>query len=139
MTRCRCDCPLKTPGLNKYGASIVLQTVAKPGVARYGLGVLLTAFLVSAIDRVILGMLVVPIKADPGISDSAMGVLPGISFAVSFTLMGLVAGWLTDRFSRKRIISIAMKPRHCNALAATSPEMPAPIIAIRISSIARTS
>ena len=79
-----------------------------PRVAWYGLGILLTAFLVSAVDRVILGMLVVPIKEDLGVSDSAMGVLLGISFALSFTIMGLVAGWLADRFSRRRIVSIAI-------------------------------
>ena len=79
-----------------------------PRVAWYGLGILLTSFLVSSVDRVILGMLVIPIKEDLGVSDSAMGVLLGISFAVSFTLMGLVAGWLSDRYSRRRIISIAI-------------------------------
>jgi hypothetical protein len=29
MTRCRCDCPLKTPGLDKYGASVVFRDVAE--------------------------------------------------------------------------------------------------------------
>jgi MFS family permease len=79
-----------------------------PGVAWYGLAILLMAFLVSAIDRVILGMLIIPIKADLGVSDSAMGALLGISFAVAFTLMGLLAGWLADRYSRRGIVSIAI-------------------------------
>ena len=79
-----------------------------PNVAWYGLAVLLSAFLVSAIDRVILGMLIIPIKADLGVSDAAMGALLGISFAVAFTLMGLVAGWLADRYSRRGIVSIAI-------------------------------
>lgn len=77
-------------------------------VGWYALLVLLTAFLFSAIDRVILGLLLVPIKRDLGLSDAAMGSLLGIAFAVAFTVVGLFAGWLADRYSRRAIVAIAV-------------------------------
>ena len=80
----------------------------KPAVAWYGVVVLLIAFLFSFVDRIILGLLVVPIKADLGVSDAAMGLLLGIAFAIFYTLMGLPIGWLADRFSRRGIIGIGI-------------------------------
>jgi MFS family permease len=80
----------------------------RPGVAWYAVFVLVLAFLFSFIDRIILGLLVVPIKADLGVSDAAMGLLLGIAFAIFYTLMGLPIGWLADRFSRRGIIAVGI-------------------------------
>ena len=80
----------------------------RPTVAWYGVVILLIAFLFSFVDRIILGLLVVPIKADLGVSDAAMGLLLGIAFAIFYTLMGLPIGWLADRFSRRGIIAIGI-------------------------------
>ncbi len=80
----------------------------RPGVAWYGVFVLLIAYLFSFVDRIILGLLVVPIQADLGVSDAAMGLLLGIAFAIFYTLMGLPIGWLADRFSRRGIIAIGI-------------------------------
>ncbi len=84
------------------------QPWPRPGVAWYGVIILLIAFLFSFVDRIILGLLVVPIKADLGVSDAAMGLLLGIAFAIFYTLMGLPIGWLADRFSRRGIIAIGI-------------------------------
>jgi len=80
----------------------------RPGVAWYTVGVLLAAFLFSSLDRVILGLLVIPIKADLGLSDAAMGTLMGIAFAAAFTVTGLLAGVLADRYSRRTIVAVAV-------------------------------
>jgi MFS family permease len=80
----------------------------RPAVAWYGVVILLIAFIFSFADRIILGLLVVPIKADLGVSDAAMGLLLGIAFAIFYTLMGLPIGWLADRFSRRSIIGIGI-------------------------------
>lgn len=80
----------------------------RPAVAWYGVFVLVLAFLFSFIDRIILGLLVVPIKADLGVSDAAMGLLLGIAFAIFYAVMGLPIGWLADRFSRRGIIAIGI-------------------------------
>ena len=80
----------------------------RPALGWYAVFVLLIAYLFSFVDRIILGFLVIPIKADLGVSDAAMGLLLGIAFAIFYTIMGLPIGWLADRFSRKRIIAIGV-------------------------------
>lgn len=57
------------------------------------------------IDRQILGLLVAPIRRDLGISDTQMGVLYGLAFAVFYTLIGLPIARVADRGSRRAIIA----------------------------------
>jgi MFS family permease len=71
----------------------------------YVVGVLLLAYISSFIDRQILSLLVKPIKASFGITDTQMGILMGLSFAVLYTLVGIPIGLMADRMNRKRIIS----------------------------------
>ena len=56
---------------------------------RYVLGVLVVTYTFNFIDRQILGILVEPIKRDLGVSDTAMGLLTGLAFAVFYTFMGI--------------------------------------------------
>jgi MFS family permease len=71
--------------------------------------VLLTiAYAISLLDRWILSLLVGPVKAHFGVSDTQMGLLMGFWFAVFYVTMGLPFGWLADRRDRRRIIAIAM-------------------------------
>jgi len=65
----------------------------------------LSAFYVLAIlDRVILSMMIGPIKADLGIHDFQVGLLIGLSFALTYVLCGIPFGLLADRYPRKWII-----------------------------------
>lgn len=73
--------------------------------AWYVLGILLLAYISSFIDRQILALLVKPIKASFGISDTQMGLLMGLSFALFYTLLGIPIGLMADRMSRKKIIA----------------------------------
>ena len=67
--------------------------------------VLLTlAYILSFVDRYILGLLIGPIKADLGLSDTQIGLLLGPAFAVFYVLMGLPLGWLADRARRTWIV-----------------------------------
>lgn len=77
----------------------------RPAIGWYAVFVLLIAYLFSFVDRIILGFLVIPIKADLGVSDTAMGLLLGVAFSIFYALMGLPIGWLADRFSRRGIIA----------------------------------
>jgi len=72
--------------------------------AWYVVGVLLIAYISSFIDRQILALLVKPIKASFGISDTQMGLLMGLSFALFYTLLGIPIGLMADRMNRKKII-----------------------------------
>ena len=54
----------------------------KPQVAWYAVAILLLAYTCSFIDRTILSLLVEPIKADLGLSDTEIGMLHGLAFAL---------------------------------------------------------
>ena len=83
-------------------------TMVRPAVAWYSVGVLLVAFVFSFIDRIILSLLVDPIKADLGVSDTAMGLLMGPAFAIFYVIMGIPIAYLADRRSRRLIIGVGI-------------------------------
>jgi MFS family permease len=70
--------------------------------------VLTLLFIYAQIDSGSITLLVGPIKQDIGASDTQMGLLLGLSFAAPFAILGLPAGYLVDRMSRRRIIGIGV-------------------------------
>lgn len=68
-------------------------------------GILMLAYVLSFVDRQILNLLVGPIKADLGISDTQMSLLMGLSFALFYTLCGIPLGRLADNANRKGLIA----------------------------------
>lgn len=74
----------------------------------YVLVLLFGVALLNMLDRQILGMLVVPIKAEFGVSDTAIGLLTGPSFALFYALAGIpIARW-ADRGVRRSIIALGL-------------------------------
>ncbi len=76
--------------------------------AWYMVILLTVAYVFSFVDRYILGLLVEPIKADLGLSDTQMGLLLGPAFAILYASAGLPLGWLADRYRRTRIVGIGV-------------------------------
>jgi MFS family permease len=73
----------------------------------YVLGVLTVVLMFSYVDRVALGVVLQAIKVDFGLSDTQLGFLGGIGFALFFSVMGLpIARW-ADRGNRVTIIALA--------------------------------
>ncbi|MXW44575.1 MAG: MFS transporter [Gammaproteobacteria bacterium] len=71
--------------------------------------VLLTiVYIFSFIDRFILGLLIQPIQADLGLTDTQIGLLLGPAFAIFYVLMGLPFGWLADRKRRTFIVAAGL-------------------------------
>jgi MFS family permease len=60
----------------------------------------------SFLDRGILALLVEPIKADLGISDTQMSLLLGAAFAAFYAVMGIPFGILADRVHRVGLMAI---------------------------------
>ncbi len=81
------------------------QDWPSPVLAWYVVGVLMIAFIFSFLDRLILALLVPPIMQDLKISNTAIGLLGGLYFALFYALMGLPLGRLADRSSRRLIVS----------------------------------
>ncbi|MDP2214121.1 MFS transporter [Phenylobacterium sp.] len=72
------------------------------------LGVLIVAYTFNFLDRQILGILAGPIKADLGLTDSQLGLMGGLAFALFYTGLGIPVAWLADRWSRTWIMTGAL-------------------------------
>jgi predicted MFS family arabinose efflux permease len=92
--------PHATPQPATFGAS--------PGYSRYVLALLFGAALFNLLDRNVFGMLIEPIKREFDVSDGAIGLLTGFSFALFYTAAGIpVARW-ADRGVRRSIIALGL-------------------------------
>ncbi len=78
------------------------------GYRRYVLGILLVVYTFNYLDRQILSILLEPIKHDLGLSDTALGFLTGIVFALFYATLGVPIAMLADRANRKKIIAISL-------------------------------
>ncbi len=78
------------------------------GYRRYALGLLLVVFLVNYIDRQILAILLPAIKADLDLSDTQLGFLTGLAFAIFYATMGIPLGRIADRWNRRNLIVICL-------------------------------
>jgi MFS family permease len=74
----------------------------------YALGLLLVIYVFNFVDRSILSILLQPIKAEFQPSDTALGLLSGIAFAVIYSTLGIPIALWADRGSRKTIVSLAL-------------------------------
>jgi sugar phosphate permease len=63
--------------------------VPSPGRAWYAVAVLTVCYTLSFVDRQILAFLVGPLKHDLHLSDTQIGLLQGLAFAVFYTLLGV--------------------------------------------------
>lgn len=78
------------------------------GYRRYALGLLLVVYIFNFIDRQILSILLESIKRDLSLSDTQLGFLSGIAFAIFYSTLGIPIARLADRRSRRTIIAIAL-------------------------------
>lgn len=73
----------------------------------YLLGLLTVILVFNYVDRLALGLLLQDIKTDLHLSDTQLGLLSGIAFALFYSVMGVpIARW-ADRGNRVTIISLA--------------------------------
>ena len=79
----------------------------KPKYAWSLLVFLTLAYISSFLDRYILGLLIDPIKADTGASDTQMGLLSS-AFTWVYALAALPLGFLVDRVNRTKIVAIGI-------------------------------
>jgi MFS family permease len=80
-----------------------------PQPARYSAYVLMTLLAVYALhhmDRQIVTLLLEPIKHEFGLSDSRLGFLAGMCYAVAFAVAGMPLGVLVDRVHRVRLLAV---------------------------------
>ena len=87
-----------------------IRPAAPPSAAYryYVLGILVLVYTLNFLDRQILGILAAPIKAELHLSDSQLGLMGGLAFAILYSTMGVPVAWLADRSSRAWIMTAAL-------------------------------
>jgi len=75
---------------------------------KYVIGLLLVVYTFNFIDRQIIAILSPAIKAELGLSDTQLGLLKGLPFAIFYAVFGFPIARLADRKNRVTIISVAI-------------------------------
>ena len=76
----------------------------EPRYGWYVTFVLLLGFTFSFVDRQVLNLLVEPIRADLGLTDTQISLLQGFAFVVTYVTLSVPIGRLVDKFNRVRIM-----------------------------------
>ena len=84
------------------------QQKATAGYRAYVMFILVVVYTFNFIDRQIIGILAVPIKADLALSDTQLGLMGGLAFALFYTALGIPVAMLADRRNRVWIMTIAL-------------------------------
>jgi MFS family permease len=79
-----------------------------PAYAWFVVAVLMLTYVFSFVDRQILSLLVGPIRADLGISDTQMSLLMGFTFAIFYTFCGIPLARIADHHSRRGLIAVGL-------------------------------
>lgn len=91
--------------IHKPAATIPIDNEPAPSAAAWYLIFILTlAYTVSFIDRQVLNLLVAPLKADFGLTDTRLSLLQGLAFTTAYILFSPLFGRLADTGSRRRIL-----------------------------------
>ncbi len=90
-----------------------LHAASQPGdvsraVAWYGVAVLSVVQLFSFIDRQALSLLIGPIKAEFGMSDTQVSLVIGLGFAIAYAIAGLPIGRLVDQWFRPALLGLGL-------------------------------
>ncbi|MEM7413292.1 MAG: MFS transporter [Myxococcota bacterium] len=75
---------------------------------RYALGLLLVVYIFNFIDRQILNILAEEIRRDLDLSDTQLGFLGGLAFAIFYTFAGIPIARGADRGVRRSIIALGL-------------------------------
>ncbi|MCH1929566.1 MFS transporter [Shewanella sp. A25] len=89
-------------------SNIVISTDnAKNTQAWFVLGMLCFIYVLNFLDRQLLSILAKPIQDSLNISDSELGLIGGLYFALFYCFISIPVGWLADRSNRVKVLSIA--------------------------------
>ncbi len=84
------------------------DSLPSPSYRRYALGILTVVYVTNFVDRQILSILLQPIKESFGLSDTQLGFLSGIAFALFYATLGIPIAMWADRGNRRNIVALAL-------------------------------
>ena len=74
----------------------------------YVLALLTLGYVFNFVDRQVMTILIEPIKMEFGATDTQMGLLSGLAFALFYATLGIPVARLADRWSRRNVLAISM-------------------------------
>jgi MFS family permease len=83
-------------------------TAEGAGTRSWVLAMLIVVYTFNFLDRQIIGILSIPIQQELGLSDTQLGLMRGLSFALFYSTLGVPIAMLADRKSRTWIMTIAL-------------------------------
>ncbi len=89
-------------------ANVEDVSVFSANARHYALSVLVVVYTFNFIDRQILSILLEPIKADLGLSDTMLGMLSGFAFAAFYATLGIPIARYADKGNRRNLIALAL-------------------------------
>ena len=99
---------------------------------RYLLGLLLVVYGFNQVDQLAMGLVLQNIKADLALSDTRLGLLTGIAFALFYSVMGIpIARW-ADRGNRVGIIAASTALWSVMVVRSMLRVFPAPVVFFRL-------
>lgn len=84
------------------------KAAAAGGYAWYVAFLLAAAHLLSFVDRFIMSLVMEPLKADLGVSDTELGLLQGTGFVILYTVAAIPLGRMADSMNRRNLIIIGI-------------------------------
>jgi MFS family permease len=90
------------------GADAAGPSGADLGYSWAVVAVLMVLYTCSFVDRTILNLMVGPIRAGLGISDTQFSYLTGFAFVVMYSIAAIPFGWVVDRWSRRALIALGV-------------------------------
>ncbi len=91
---------------NTPGANPAALAGGKPAPNRwYALAILFLASIMNTIDKQLVPALAEPLRLEFGLSDTELGFLAGLVFAVAYSVAAIPMGVLIDRVNRTRLLA----------------------------------
>lgn len=94
-------------GLTASGAPVV-PVIYGNGYVSYVVGILMVVYIFNFMDRQILSILMQPIKMEMQLSDTELGFLSGVAFALFYATLGIPIARLADQYSRVNLITVCL-------------------------------
>lgn len=91
---------------SKHTKRKTMQDERIPRHSHYTLFLLVLGYVANYVDRNIINVLIEPIKQEFGVSDTLMGLVTGLLFALFYAFIGVFMGRLADRSNRTRLLGI---------------------------------
>jgi MFS family permease len=80
----------------------------RPAYAWYVVAVIFVSGSFAFVDRIVVSLVTPALQADLGLSDTQLGLLQGLAFALFYTFFGVPLGIVADRWNRKRLLTIGI-------------------------------